>query len=161
MRSPIEVAKWASDVGIQCFSSDPDFPNSKIRSHYIQMEFSPGAASDVDYDQLEMSDNEIADFLFMFHHQDLEEKEQIEKENSSLIKVNINRLFDLDKEYIESIYSEVELFQPIWGRLMERIHDFEFMNFPQNETMQRFNQMDWSEISKLTTPDDKPESPHA
>lgn len=159
--NPIEVAKWADEVGIQCFSSDPDFPNSRIRSHYIQMEFSPGAAEDVDYEELEWSDADISDFLFMFHNQDLEEKQKIEEEGSSLIKVNINKLFDLDKEYIEEIFSKVDLFQPNWGRLMERIHDFEFINFPQNETMQRFNQMDWDEIRGMISPDDKPVSPHA
>ena len=58
----VEVSKWASEFGICCLSSDPCIKNSNIRSHYIQMEFSPGAAQDLNYNELLMSDKEIANF---------------------------------------------------------------------------------------------------
>lgn len=145
--NPLEVASWANDYGIPTFCSDVNFEESRVRSHYIQMEFSPGAAHDVEYDDLEFNWDSYKDFLFDFWHLNNEEIEQIEHTNSNLIKVNINKIFDMDIEYLnETIYKKIGLRQPVWGELMNHIYDFEKMNFPIHKDMQYMNSVGWDKI---------------
>lgn len=146
----VEVSKWASEFDIPCISADPNIKSSKIRSHYIQMEFSPGAAQDIDYNTLSMTDKEIANFLIMLDNNQKMEHQQIIDKNSSLIKVDINKLFKLDIDYMESIFSQINLQAPDWTLLNKRIVQFAYINDPQNEKIKIFNTMSFKDIGLLS-----------
>lgn len=146
----VEVSKWASELGICCLSSDPCIKSSNIRSHYIQMEFSPGAAEDINYNELLMTDKDIANFLIMLDTNQKNERIQIDKEKSPLIKVNINKLFALDKDYITSVFKQINLDLPELELLSNRILKFKYINDPQNSRMKSFNSMSFEDISFLT-----------
>jgi len=146
----VEVSKWASEFGIPCISADPNIKFSKIRSHYIQMEFSPGAAQDIDYNTLSMTDKEIANFLIMLDNNQKMEHQQIIDKNSSLIKVDINKLFNLDIDYMESIFDQINLQVPDWTLLNKRIVQFAYINDPQNEKIKIFNTMSFKDIGLLS-----------
>lgn len=145
----VQVSKWASEFGIPCLSSDPNIKLSKIRSHYIQMEFSPGAAQDLDYNTLSMTDKEIANFLIMLDNNQKIEHQQIIEDKSSLIKVDINKIFDLDTNYMKSIFNKINLQEPDWNLVNKRIVQFAYINDPQNEKMKDFNSMSFSSIGRL------------
>jgi len=152
--NPIEVSRWADMYGIPTLCSDTAFEESRVRSHYIQMEFSPGAAHDVDYDDLEFNQKAYGEFLFDFWHLNKEEIDEIEDTNSNLIKVNINKIFDMDIDYLnETIYKKIGIKQPVWGELANHIYDFERMNFPINKDMQMINSMPWEDVCYLACKD--------
>jgi len=129
-----EVAEWVEEYNIHAYIPYSDLPNSHIGSHYIHMNMKDDGVR-------EYTLKEICGFLA-----DFEEHEREKIDRDCIKYVNMSRVFDLDKKYLEGVYKHIGSSRPNWGNLMEKIHDYEFTNFPQHELLHVINDMSWEDI---------------
>jgi len=132
-----EVYDWSKDNELNVYTPKMNLKNSTIRSHYVHMKMKDTGVK-------EYSLKEICNFLV-----DIDHTEADEIEDSNIKYVDMNKVFGLDKDYIEEVYNHVGLSRPNWGNLMEKIHDYEFINFPQHELLHKVDSMEWDEIKSI------------
>lgn len=139
-----EVAAWATEQHIPVACSYIDLPNSNIRSHYVQMEFSIGAAEDQDYDQMNFDLIEVCDWLYSKHRQN----ERLKTHTKNVHFFNINDFLDektLEKS-LTSLYNTLSINNAYFNLMRMQIEQFKFINEPAHPLMQQINEMSWGEI---------------
>ena len=141
-----EVVSWANEVNISVVSSLIDLTVSDIRSHYVQMEFSIGAAADVDYDEIKFDIEEVCRWLYSKHYQHI----ALTESSTDIHFFDINKLFDSNKsaldKYITFVYNKLSLSPTYINMIYNNISQFKEINQPAHPLMKQINEMSWDEI---------------
>ena len=133
-----EVANWVDDCNLHAYIPYADLPNSHIRSHYIHMNMKDEGVK-------EYTLQDFCKFLVDFVN-----NEQVRIDRSCINYVNMSKVFGLDKQHLETTYNHIGASRPNWGNLMEKIHDYEFTNFPQHKLLHTVNSMNWKDIEEIS-----------
>lgn len=145
-----ESVKFASNNGIPSATAIIDLPNSKFRSHYVQMEFSIGAAESRDYSKMNFGLPEVCHWLVKKHRQQIND---ILPSSADAI-VNINNILSDDIDVVEyeirKAMHETDMIMEV-GTLFredtyENLQYFKFINQPVHALMQTINEMSWDDI---------------
>jgi hypothetical protein len=143
---------YAKSLEVPCSIANIDLPNSKHRSHYVQMEFSLGAAQSRKYDNdLSYCIQEVCYYLVKKHAF----TEKIIQENKFDYVCNINNIlsddyqeffFEMNLAMVDSgISNDVER-QEYSSSTFENLQYFKFINQPIHPLMKQINEMSWQEI---------------
>lgn len=149
--NPKESISFARKHDITTSTAIIDLPNSKHRSHYVQMEFSIGAASTKDYGMMQFSLKEVCFWLTKKHRQQLTE---IINANADY-PANVNNLLSDDHDVVREEITRAMVMSGMnppdeatdfRDDVYKKIDYFKFINQPIHPLMKQINDMSWDDI---------------
>jgi hypothetical protein len=147
----IEGVNFAKECGVDTATAILDLPNSKYRSHYVQMEFSIGAASSKDYSNVQFDLPSACYWLTKKHRQQMNDILPCD----ASCKANINKILSDDKEefdeemrriMVDSHMNRASESKEYRSDTFKRLQYFKFINQPIHPLMKQINEMSWDDI---------------
>lgn len=141
-----EVAEWCRELGVPVATAIINLPETPFRSHYAQMEFSPGAAEAKDYSEDAMFKLESVCYWLQKKHRQQEEIKQF----GSVHKANVNQMLQGNMEVIDILYRSLNIEPTANPDVLQReIEYFCYINQAQHHLMRRVNRLSWEQINSI------------